>query len=140
VPNRLDRLAPRNESGQRIPRWVRCYDNQGESIDRYTVVYSNTKDGYSHGISMSAHPFHPQGVGMHFDYSKSELWCGGNRQYSVDRPKYAHLGKKIKFTDLPDECRRCVLQDYAEIWKLKLSDLTGGSSWDSSATQPKADA
>ena len=23
-----------------IPRYIRCYDNQGKSFDRYTVVYT----------------------------------------------------------------------------------------------------
>lgn len=126
MTSRIDRLAPMNtELGRRLPKWVRCYDNGGETCDRYTVVYSQQKDGVCRGISMSARPFHPQGVGQHFEYDKADLWRMG-QQWGIDRPKYSHLGKKIKFTDLPTDCQRAVLQDYAELWDLPLSELTAG--------------
>lgn len=126
MAKRLDRLAPMDETtGRRLPKWVRCYDNGGETCDRYTVVYSGHRDGYSRGTSMSGAPFHPQGVCQYFEYDKADLWRMG-QQWGIDRPKYSHLGKKIKFTDLPTDCQRAVLQDYAELWNLKLADLLAG--------------
>jgi hypothetical protein len=70
--------------------------------DRYTVVFKDCpverKPGYYLALGMDAHPFHPQGIGMH-----TEAMAGD------------HLGKRIKFEDLPVDCRRLVLQDLAEI-------------------------
>ena len=109
-----------------VPRYVRCYDNGGESADRYTVAYtrrSNKIDerGYDRTYdfrAMSEHPFHPQGVGM---------W-GETRHYPVDAPRGAwptkvggscHLGTRIPFTDLPEDCQRLVVSDYMDLWNLK---------------------
>ena len=54
------------------------------------------------GFSTLASPFHPQ----------------GESPDQIDRPTYGHLGKKIKFSDLPEDCQTLVLQDYKEIWGL----------------------
>lgn len=86
-----------------IPRYVRCYDNGGETFDRYTVVFSRAK-GRNY-LAMSANPFHPQGFGNH-------------GEGVIDRPSYGHLGKKIPFTALPPDCKRAVLSDYRELWGL----------------------
>jgi hypothetical protein len=56
---------------------------------------------------MSEHPFHPQGFGQH-----------GEAGDPIDRPAYGHIGKRIKFEDLPEDCKRLVLMDYYSIWKL----------------------
>lgn len=106
-----------------IPRYIRCYDNggteQGGSIDRYTVVFTgrystrgskrNTDrtSNFIH-LAMNAAPFHPQGFGQH-----------GESDHPIDRPQYRHLGKKIRFEDLPEDCKTLVLQDYKEIWGLQ---------------------
>ena len=79
-------------NGQRI----RCYDNGGRTMDRYTVAYM---DSPSHGnlidmVAMSEHPFHPQGFGQH----------------THGHPG-AHLGKRIRLADLPEDCRKLVEQD-----------------------------
>lgn len=76
-----------------IPRYIRCYDNGGETLDRYTVVFTGR---YTHKtgrafwyLGMNAAPY--QGIGQH-----------GETMYKpVDRPTYGHLGKKIKFETLP---------------------------------------
>lgn len=105
MSKRTERLLPEGK-----PRYVRCYDNGGESIDRYTVVYTGRYrgDGWFMYVGMNAAPFHPQGFGQH-----------GESQHQIDRPKYGHLGKKIAFDVLPDDCKRLVLSDYREIWNLK---------------------
>lgn len=101
-----------------VPRWIRCYDNGGETFDRYTVVYSGlknaTREHYYRG--MSTHPSHPQGFGI----------FGSTMYKPLDDPftpgaKQA-LGKQIVFADLPDECQMVVLSDYCELWHLNPED------------------
>lgn len=107
-----------------IPRWICAYDDGGKSFDRYTVVYTGhwrtegDNSARCQYVGMSAHPFHPQGIG---------LWCA-NKNHHCDVNKWGfapmigrkcHLGRRIKFQDLPEDCRRLVIQDYKEIWRLK---------------------
>jgi hypothetical protein len=101
------RLLPNDE-----PRYIRCYDNGGETADRYTVVYTGHythKTGGEHWyLGMNAIPFSPIGIGMH-ESSRTQ----------IDYPSYVHLGKRIKFKDLPEDCKTCVLQAYVYLWDLK---------------------
>lgn len=77
------------------------YDNGGETADRYTVYYRKPQ-GWPEGfrgryfpcVGMSAHPFHPQGVGMHDEGMPGE-----------------HNGRRIQFRALPPDCQRLVIQD-----------------------------
>lgn len=76
---------------------IKCYDNGGETADRYTVVYLDQSERQLDTFGargMSADPFHPQGYGM---------YCS-----AMIGP---HLGKEIDFTDLPPDCQRLVKQD-----------------------------
>jgi hypothetical protein len=83
---------------------IACYDNGGESFDRYTVVYMDERDGcpslpLGRGnlfacIGMSSEPFHPQGFGQH----------------STAMPG-PHLGRRIAFASLPEDCQKVVLRD-----------------------------
>ena len=52
--------------------------------------------------AMSADPFHPMGFG-----------CFGD----APRHSFAPRGSRISFGELPEPCRRLVVDDYAEIWK-----------------------
>jgi hypothetical protein len=70
------------------PKYIRCYDNQGETADRYTVVY----------------------IGID-DHVESDT--------QIDYPYYSHLGKKIKFEDLPEDYKTLVVRDYVYLWDLK---------------------
>jgi hypothetical protein len=58
---------------------------------------------------MSANPFHPQGFGQH----------GESNHMPIDKPTYSQLGKKIKFNDLPIDCRKLVVSNYVDIWEIK---------------------
>jgi len=104
---REQRLMPDN-----IPKYVRCYDNKGQSFDRYTVVitgrYRHRTEGEFCILGMSANPFHPQGFGQH-QFSEA----------IIDKPSYSHLGKKVRFTDLPEKCQELVISDYRELWNLQ---------------------
>ncbi len=100
------------------PRYVRCYDNGGETADRYTVTFPKVRTGsagrYGYPyLGMSAAPFHPQGIGQH----------GESKDGIIDRPRYSHIGKKIAFHDLPRDCRNLVLRYYAAYWNLPLGEL-----------------
>lgn len=96
---------------QGTPRYVRCYDNGGETADRYTVVftgrYKQNTGGEFWYVGMSGNPFHPQGIGTH-----------GSSRTQIDYPSYGHLGKKVKFSDLTENCKVCVLQTYKDLWEI----------------------
>lgn len=103
---RTERLLPGG-----VPRWIRCYDNGGETIDRYTVVYTGNytskTGGYHWYVGMSGQPFHPLGFGQH-----------GETLGACDHPTYGHLGKRIQFADLPPDCQQLVLRDYVYLWDI----------------------
>lgn len=103
---RKNRLLPDGK-----PRWVRCYDNGGRTLDRYTAVFTGNyygrRIGHTDIIGMSEYPFEPQGVGI-----------SDTVDFPVDRPTYSHLGKRITFDDLPKDCQRAVMQDYKLIWRI----------------------
>lgn len=74
-----------------------CYDDGGKTADRYTVVYADSPEsrpGMYEAVGMSAEPFHPQGVGQHCSAMPG-----------------AHLGRRIAFEALPQDCRTLVLRD-----------------------------
>lgn len=101
--NRAQQLMPEG-----IPKWIRCYDNEGRSLDQYTILFTRKRlSGQFMYIAANAKPFHPQGFGQH-DFSDEP----------IDYPTYGHLGKKIKFTDLPPDVQELVVSDYKEIWEI----------------------
>lgn len=77
---------------------IKCYDSGPNGFwDRYTVVYLDHKErgrGTYSARAMSARPFHPQGFGQ-----MTTAMLG------------RHLGKRIKFEDLPEDCQKVVKQD-----------------------------
>lgn len=93
---------------------VRCYDNDGKpadsrSAERYTVIYMDVPERYAvktgrqrpgmgltafEALGMNAPPHH--GTGTH----------------TTALPG-AHLGERIAFAELPEECRECVLSELA---------------------------
>lgn len=91
------------------PKKIRCYDNGGESADRFTIVYTGnyreTTGGDFYYLACDSHPCHPMGFGQH-----------GGSDTQIDRPAYSHLGKKIKFSELPQAVQEWVIQDYLEFW------------------------
>jgi hypothetical protein len=77
-------------------------DNGGETYDRYTVVYDSVEYTDGHGThyearGMSDNPFSPLGFGQMCTAMTGK-----------------HLGKKIKFSDLPENCQKLVRQDLGE--------------------------
>ena len=75
-----------------------AFDNGGETLDRYTVVYIETLERGKYGArAMSDNPTHPHGFGMYMDVCAE--WVDDNK----DAP--------IAFDDLPDECKSIVMRD-----------------------------
>lgn len=105
---RSERLMPNG-----IPRYIRVYDDHW-SADCYTVVFTGSAAGKANWpyLGMSRDPFHPQGIGVRGE------GASGGRVGPIDRPRYAHLGKKIEFLDLPEPCRKLVVSDYKAIWEI----------------------
>lgn len=117
---RRERLLPGGK-----PRYVRCYDYGDEAADRYTVVFTGCWPGKTRGyypyLAMSAAPFHPQGFCQH----------GESTIRPVDRSaagwppsigRRCHLGIRIKFSDMPEDCRTYALRDYKYYWGLEDTD------------------
>lgn len=112
------------------PRWVRVYDNGGAdaggSIDQYTVVFTGRAPVMKGGpgqanqypyLAMNCAPFHPQGFGQHGHTNHSPCDTP-NGTWPPALGRKNHLGTRIKFSDLPYDCRRCVINDYLAIWRL----------------------
>lgn len=118
---RIARLMPRG-----VPRYVRCYETEEihKCGERYTVCFTG-HGSRDHGFGfrgMSADPFHPQGIGMWGEGGNQPVDTMGEKKNHWYWPpaigRKCHVGKRIKFTDLPADCQRLVIQDYKEIWKL----------------------
>lgn len=92
------------------PIYVRIYDNGGETSDRYTVVFTGNYPGRvgCDYLGMSTDPTSPLGIFQH----------GWNNKF-IDRPTYTHLGKSIRFKDLPTECQKIVMTNYKILWGLE---------------------
>lgn len=69
---------------------LKIYDNEGETFDRYTVVFDEKHNGLYECLGLSEHPNSPLGFSQ---WSDCKL---GN-----------HLGKEINFNELSTE-----LQEY----------------------------
>lgn len=123
--DRMRRLMPNGK-----PKYIRCYDNGGETADRYTVVFTGNfnnigkqfkgRSGFDYPfVHMSAHPFSPQGIGMHDSTSDQPIDVIPGRWGGVNMgQKHPFLGKRICFCELPEDCRRLVVGDYKDIWQL----------------------
>lgn len=79
---------------------IRVYDDGGKTIDRYTVVFTRLVDSrfsgqYYPALAMNGAPFHPQGFCQHTDAMLG-----------------SHLGKRIEFATLPEDCQKAVRQEW----------------------------
>lgn len=119
--NRQERLAPND-----VPRWIRCYDNGGETADRYTVVFtgryrSRMRNGLICVLGMSAAPYSPQGICICSSYRSGQIMEGNKPSHwppTIGRK--GNLGTRIHFEQLPFDCQRAVWQDYADLWDIEI--------------------
>lgn len=77
-------------------RRVAIYDNRGATFDRYTVVYLDRPEGRGlfACLGLSRNPRDPQGFAQHNVAHRG-----------------AHLGRRVQFDSLPDECQAVILED-----------------------------
>jgi len=76
-----------------------CFDNGGESFDRYTVFYKRHGwEPWRYYIAASSRPFDPQGFGQHGE--TPPFWR---------RKDAAHIGQPIRFAKLPPDVQRFAL-------------------------------
>lgn len=105
--DRSEKLMPNG-----IPKYIRCYDNGGKTADRYCVVFTGRYRQKTGGVfwylTMNCNPLHPQGIGI----------MSESRQ-QIDYPTYSHIGKKISFSDLPEDCQKAVVGDYRYLWDIE---------------------
>ena len=110
-----------------VPRYVRCYDNEGASFDRYTIILTGKRGGgFYRGCSEN--PYHPQGFGIS-DTTRS----GQPLDIEIQRTRLGRLdarwapaigrscpvlGKRLAIGDLPPMVQVSVWQDYCEVWDL----------------------
>lgn len=89
---------------------VRIYDNGGKTVDRYTVIFMDQfyTDSDAHrapfrrlhdALGMSAEPFAPHGIGQHTSGMPG-----------------SHLGKRITFDELPEDCQRMLARERDDIF------------------------
>lgn len=98
---RRERLVPGG-----IPRYIRVYDNGGETLDRYTVVFTNKRvNGRFMYLGMSDNPYSPNGAGFRGECESPRMG--------------ANVGREVSFQDLPASCKRLVLNEYKDIWGIK---------------------
>lgn len=82
---------------------LRIYDNGGKTADRYTIIPPRWAVEYRESaafweaIGSSETPFHPQGFGMHISAAPG-----------------AHLGKRIRWEDLPRDVKTFARQSFGE--------------------------
>lgn len=95
-------LAPAtvDKWGNTVPRYLRVYDNSGQTFDRYTICFTKKR---------------VSGQFMHIGIGPS-FYVHGFNDTPIDRPGYSHLGKPISFNDLPIDLRIQVLGEYVELW------------------------
>jgi len=103
-----DHYGPENPD----PFGVVCYDNAGESFDRFTAVHT-VPNGSGAGIwfdyvGMSENPFSPLGFGQHGEINADNV--------PDITKKDTHLGRRIPFSDMPKDCQNLVRQDLKNLF------------------------
>jgi len=105
-------------------KFCRCYDNggmdEGGSFDQYTVCYTGR---YRHKtercqwyVGMSTYPFHPQGFGQHGESKPCESIDTNKSGFAPAIGRKNHLGTRIPFKTLPEDCKKLVVRDIIDLW------------------------
>ena len=104
------------------PRLVAVYDNDGETVDRYGVVFTGRYRERTGGeivmLTMNATPHHPyHGFCQHLA-AQQRLDAEPGRRGGPPVGGRCAMGKRIAFDELPEDCRKIVLSDYCSIWSV----------------------
>lgn len=110
---REQRLMPNG-----IPKYLRIYD--GDTADRYTVIFTGRYKGREgcNYVGMSETPTSPLGFYQHSwhpDAIDLDRWG-----YAPKVGQKCHLGKRIEFQELPEECQKLIAQEYRELWNINI--------------------
>jgi hypothetical protein len=84
-------------NGQKLSVW-----ESKNCFDKYTVVYLDDNLNTVNYLAMSENPFHPQGFCQHGDMDINAVAYKG---------RGGCFDKRIKFDELPEDCKKAVLQD-----------------------------
>jgi hypothetical protein len=103
---------------------VVCFDNGGESFDRYTILEKCSGDM----IGASEHPFSPQGFGQHCgnvadNYMNTTYGYSWRRHCAVKKcinesvrhflNDCSHIGKIVCFESLPEDVKKFAKQSFS---------------------------
>lgn len=98
-----------------VPRYVRVYDNGGETMDRYTIVFTSKRGGFY--VAASANP---QGIYTHADGRPDAGLTHDGKRFlrppAVGRRN--HLGRRIPVTQLPSSLQYEIVKEYCELWDI----------------------
>lgn len=84
------------------PLRIRCYDNGGKTLDRYTIVFTKVPH-YDGRVIFFASGTDPRGMSYIMD---------------VDKRRFAMNDKRIAFRDLPDMVQKYVVQLYCDLFEI----------------------
>ena len=105
MPTYRPRRASKRWLDADCPKGVLAIFDDRKSGERYTVLYAEVLGegpwARIDGVGMSGAPFHPQGVGQHFELTPSQAAA-----YRYANSRYA-----CRWSDLPEDCRRLVRRD-----------------------------
>jgi len=105
---RVERVQTRMSCEIVMHHQISVWDDGDSVADRYTVVYLDTanEDGGVDYIGMSGAPTHPQGFCQHGEmYLRNVAYKGRGGCFK----------KRIRFADLPEECRKIVERELKEM-------------------------
>ena len=108
---RLNSFMPRG-----IPKYVRCYDFGEPDNDRYTIVFTGKyrKTPYEDFLYLGMGEYSGYYHGSHKSQIDVNKWG-----YAPAIGRKNHLGKRIRFEDLPQPCQTTVIAEYKDLWGLK---------------------
>lgn len=90
-----------------ILKVIAVYDNNGSTIDRYTVVFDEQATDHPRGevhtcLCLSANPTQPNGMSTWGDFWAELLMLPPERVEQIG------IGKRINFVELPEEIKQHV--------------------------------
>lgn len=112
LQERIARLMPKG-----IPRYVRCYalPDDKSSFDRFTVVFTGRAAKTTIAECSSDWPY----VGLSGHGATKHKPCDVDKWgFAPAMGRSNHLGKRVPFSEMPEQLQKTALEDYKEIWKL----------------------
>lgn len=109
---RIDRLMPGG-----VPRYVRCYASPDDgSFDRFTIVFT----GRASKSAVSAYGHEYPYVGLSGHGATKHAPCDVDKWgFAPAMGRSNNLGKRVPWSEMPEQLRRTALEDYREIWRLE---------------------